>query len=178
MNSPKWERFSFQELNFLTIPSSVLQLAVEALLWLTYGLLTFALHFQSLPEYHAQITQTNAIDTRLVHTKFDLYDVKETSYHFVCEKIDLHFCDDPGGEWIHLPGYWFLVNFLNAFLSSLKLDDLNIQIWRMVGHCSYHWVKWVRMLLTEWWPPFWFNWRSPTLSVNRSCSTFIRITWP
>ena len=27
---------------------------------------------------------------------FRKYDVIETSYHFFSEKIDLHFCDDPG----------------------------------------------------------------------------------
>ena len=25
------------------------------------------------------------------------YDVLETSYHFYSDRIDLHFCDDPGG---------------------------------------------------------------------------------
>lgn len=25
------------------------------------------------------------------------YDVIETSYHFYSDRIDLHFCDDPGG---------------------------------------------------------------------------------
>ena len=25
------------------------------------------------------------------------YDVVETSYHFYSDRIDLHFCDDPGG---------------------------------------------------------------------------------
>lgn len=27
---------------------------------------------------------------------FSRYDVLETSYHFYSEKIDFHFCDDPG----------------------------------------------------------------------------------
>ena len=33
---------------------------------------------------------------------FARYDVLETSYHFFSEKIDLHFCDDPGdGRSVH-----------------------------------------------------------------------------
>ena len=28
---------------------------------------------------------------------FKKYDVLETSYHFYTDRIDLHFCDDPGG---------------------------------------------------------------------------------
>ena len=28
---------------------------------------------------------------------FAKYDVAETSYHFYSDRIDLHFCDDPGG---------------------------------------------------------------------------------
>ena len=54
---------------------------------------------QSLPEYQAQLSQTaNKRDIRSESAKiFDHFDVKETSYHFLCEKIDLHFCDDPGG---------------------------------------------------------------------------------
>lgn len=54
--------------------------------------------FQTLPEYHAQISQANSIERQAI-TRFDVFDVKETSYHFMCEKIDLHFCDDPGSKW-------------------------------------------------------------------------------
>lgn len=31
---------------------------------------------------------------------FNKYDVPETSYHFYSERIDLHFCDDPGREFL------------------------------------------------------------------------------
>ncbi|CAG7723422.1 unnamed protein product [Allacma fusca] len=54
---------------------------------------------ESLPEYQAQLSQTSALkrDIRTDAARhFDTFDVKETSYHFLCEKIDLHFCDDPG----------------------------------------------------------------------------------
>lgn len=30
---------------------------------------------------------------------FSKYDVPETSYHFYSERIDLHFCDDPGRKY-------------------------------------------------------------------------------
>lgn len=29
---------------------------------------------------------------------FNMYDVHETSYHFFSQRIDLHLCDDAGGE--------------------------------------------------------------------------------
>lgn len=57
---------------------------------------------QTLPEFKAQQSQANSPQERTAHSDsariFDAFDVKETSYHLVCEKIDLHFCDDPGGK--------------------------------------------------------------------------------
>ncbi|XP_076181630.1 bridge-like lipid transfer protein family member 3B isoform X2 [Ptiloglossa arizonensis] len=52
-----------------------------------------------LPEYQAQISQQsrtkNQYDT-VISEIFTRHDVVETSYHFLCQIIDLHLCDDPG----------------------------------------------------------------------------------
>lgn len=60
---------------------------------------------EQLPEYQAQIVQ----QTRQQHNvadvpstispaqrSFNMFDVKETSYHFYSQRIDLHLCDDAG----------------------------------------------------------------------------------
>ncbi|XP_031847066.1 bridge-like lipid transfer protein family member 3B isoform X2 [Nomia melanderi] len=52
-----------------------------------------------LPEYQAQISQQsrtkNQCNTAIAKV-FTRYDVVETSYHFLCQRIDLHLCDDVG----------------------------------------------------------------------------------
>ncbi|XP_043263704.1 UHRF1-binding protein 1 isoform X1 [Colletes gigas] len=52
-----------------------------------------------LPEYQAQVSQQsrkkNEYNTAISKI-FSRYDVVETSYHFLCQRIDLHLCDDPG----------------------------------------------------------------------------------
>ena len=75
---------------------------------------------QSLPEFEAQQSQqargagsTNSQHHHHLSTPpqsspqsqhhsavFTKYDVVETSYHFFSERIDLHFCDDPGSKFI------------------------------------------------------------------------------
>ena len=67
--------------------------------------LLFILHVQSLPDFYDQQAQlhhnkpinkdSSAAASMNVFSKFD---VIETSYHLVCEQIDLHLCDDPGSE--------------------------------------------------------------------------------
>ncbi|XP_076665123.1 bridge-like lipid transfer protein family member 3B isoform X3 [Andrena cerasifolii] len=52
-----------------------------------------------LPEYQAQISQQSRTKNQCntaISKLFTRYDVVETSYHFVCQRIDLHLCDDPG----------------------------------------------------------------------------------
>lgn len=58
---------------------------------------------ERLPEYQAQKSQQqqsssveggNAISP--VQRSFNMFDVKETSYHFFSQRIDLHLCDDAG----------------------------------------------------------------------------------
>ncbi|CAL7948868.1 unnamed protein product [Xylocopa violacea] len=52
-----------------------------------------------LPEYQAQISQqsrTKSQHNSLISKFFARHDVIETSYHFLCQRIDLHLCDDAG----------------------------------------------------------------------------------
>lgn len=64
---------------------------------------------EQLPEYQAQITQQsrqqqqqNVADAQAVispaQRSFNMFDVKETSYHFYSQRIDLHLCDDAGSK--------------------------------------------------------------------------------
>lgn len=61
-------------------------------------------YFKTLPEYQAQIAQQQNRQTDTAHTTpaqkmFNAFDVRETSYHFFSQRIDLHLCDDEGGVW-------------------------------------------------------------------------------
>ncbi|XP_055295755.1 bridge-like lipid transfer protein family member 3B isoform X2 [Sitodiplosis mosellana] len=60
---------------------------------------------EQLPEYQAQIAQqsrqqqnTNEANSVIsaAQRSFNMFDVKETSYHFSSQRIDLHLCDDAG----------------------------------------------------------------------------------
>ncbi|XP_055684549.1 bridge-like lipid transfer protein family member 3B isoform X2 [Lutzomyia longipalpis] len=56
---------------------------------------------EMLPEYQAQIAQQSrqpdaAGSQTTAQKSFNLFDVRETSYHFFSQRIDLHLCDDPG----------------------------------------------------------------------------------
>ncbi|XP_011063117.1 PREDICTED: UHRF1-binding protein 1-like isoform X2 [Acromyrmex echinatior] len=53
-----------------------------------------------LPEYQAQISQQSRTKSQYntaISKIFTRYDVVETSYHFLSQRIDLHLCDDAGG---------------------------------------------------------------------------------
>ncbi|KAK0095154.1 hypothetical protein PV326_009095 [Microctonus aethiopoides] len=106
------------------VMGSRLVLILDDLLWvLTDSQLKAALHFidslgslieratmserkmkaarklEVLPEYQAQISQqarSKAPCTTAISKVFMRYDVIETSYHFLSQRIDLHLCDDPG----------------------------------------------------------------------------------
>lgn len=64
---------------------------------------------ERLPEYQEQIAQQNRQQqstgaeanaaTSAAQKSFDMFDVKETSYHFFSQRIDLHLCDDAGSKW-------------------------------------------------------------------------------
>lgn len=108
-----------------SIVASRLVLILDDLLWvLTDSQLKAALHFvdslsgliksstsvvqrakaqrklESLPEYQAQLAQSSkAPDVQQLtpaQKYFNIYDVRETSYHFFSQRIDLHLCDDAG----------------------------------------------------------------------------------
>lgn len=67
---------------------------------------------EQLPEYQEQQAQTrqqsaNSATNANVNSSvlaaqrsFNMFDVKETSYHFSSQRIDLHLCDDAGSEFI------------------------------------------------------------------------------
>ncbi|XP_053673810.1 bridge-like lipid transfer protein family member 3A [Anopheles nili] len=108
-----------------SIVASRLVLILDDLLWvLTDSQLKAALHFvdsltglirastnvvqrvkaqkklETLPEYQAQLDQSKkAPDTQQLSAAqryFNAYDMRETSYHFFSQHIDLHLCDDAG----------------------------------------------------------------------------------
>lgn len=66
----------------------------------TTGKLLICCCLQVLPEYQAQISQQARTKEpkSAISRIFSRYDVVETSYHFLSQRIDLHLCDDPGGE--------------------------------------------------------------------------------
>lgn len=59
------------------------------------------IHLQTIPEYQEQMKQQ---ESRLSESNnktseprmFQIFDVRETSYHFFSQRIDLHLCDDEG----------------------------------------------------------------------------------
>jgi len=57
--------------------------------------------YKVLPEYQAQISQQSRTKSQYntaISKIFTKYDVVETSYHFLSQRIDLHLCDDAGGK--------------------------------------------------------------------------------
>ncbi|XP_035780445.1 UHRF1-binding protein 1-like [Anopheles albimanus] len=114
-----------KRLSDCSIVASRLVLILDDLLWvLTDSQLKAALHFvdsltglikastnvvqrvnaqrklETLPEYQAQLDQSKKQpDTKQLTAAqryFNMYDVRETSYHFFSQRIDLHLCDDVG----------------------------------------------------------------------------------
>ncbi|XP_068141521.1 bridge-like lipid transfer protein family member 3B isoform X2 [Drosophila tropicalis] len=58
---------------------------------------------QTLPEYKAQVAQqqnrmseSSSAHANTTQRMFNAFDVRETSYHFFSQRIDLHLCDDEG----------------------------------------------------------------------------------
>ncbi|XP_054742052.1 bridge-like lipid transfer protein family member 3B isoform X1 [Anastrepha obliqua] len=115
-----------KRLSDCTLLASRLVLILDDLLWvLTDSQLKAALHFvdslsglikaathatqkknaarklQTLPEYQALIAQQqnrqfDSAKTTTAQKMFNAFDVRETSYHFFSQRIDLHLCDDEG----------------------------------------------------------------------------------
>lgn len=113
-----------KKLSDCSVVSSRLVLILDDLLWvLTDSQLKAALHFvdsltglikasteeiqrkkalrklETLPEYHALLAQQAhepIVPTSGPMKMFNAFDVRETSYHFFSQRIDLHLCDDAG----------------------------------------------------------------------------------
>uniref|UniRef100_A0A8D8FPC2 UHRF1-binding protein 1-like n=2 Tax=Culex pipiens TaxID=7175 RepID=A0A8D8FPC2_CULPI len=114
-----------KRLSDCSIVASRLVLILDDLLWvLTDSQLKAALHFvdslsglikasnsvvqrvkaqrklETLPEYQAQLAQSSKVpdvqQLTAAQKYFNIYDVRETSYHFFSQRIDLHLCDDAG----------------------------------------------------------------------------------
>ncbi|XP_065355355.1 bridge-like lipid transfer protein family member 3B isoform X3 [Calliphora vicina] len=115
-----------KRLSDCTLLASRLVLILDDLLWvLTDSQLKAALHFvdslsgliksataatqkskaarklETLPEYQAQLAQQQNRQSESSHANnqlkmFNAFDVRETSYHFFSQRIDLHLCDDEG----------------------------------------------------------------------------------
>lgn len=128
-----------KKLSDCSILSSRLVLILDDLLWvLTDSQLKAALHFvdslaslieastnltqkskaqkklERLPEYQAQqAQQTRQADVpatlSAAQKSFNMFDVRETSYHFFSQRIDLHLCDDAGGN---LYFFWISAMFI------------------------------------------------------------------
>lgn len=67
---------------------------------------------ETMPDYQSQIIQQttgkvaggvqggpDGVEASAAQRFFNMFDVRETSYHFFSKRIDLHLCDDDGGEW-------------------------------------------------------------------------------
>lgn len=113
-----------KKLSDCSVLSSKLLLILDDLLWvLTDSQLKAALHFvdslagliqasnkviqrkkaqrklETLPEYQQFIDQSSVRQSDAmsqVQKMFNVFDVRETSYHFFSQRIDLHLCDDAG----------------------------------------------------------------------------------
>lgn len=71
---------------------------------------------ETMPDYQSQIIQQTTgkvaggvpgpegVEASAAQRFFNMFDVRETSYHFFSKRIDLHLCDDDGGEWVEEEG--------------------------------------------------------------------------
>lgn len=74
---------------------------------------------ETMPDYQSQINQQSTGQQQgtgggvnhetpesTAQRYFNMFDVRETSYHFFSKRIDLHLCDDDGGEWCKWKEVW------------------------------------------------------------------------
>ncbi|KAG8265012.1 identical protein binding, partial [Homalodisca vitripennis] len=92
-----------------------------------------------LPEYQAQLAQqarvAEARDT--MSDIFARYDFIETSYHFFCQKIDLHLSDDPGpGRSCHPD-----LKVGGAFQINLHCFQVDYYPYHLASGDRHHWAK-------------------------------------
>lgn len=99
---------------------------------------------QTLPEYQAQqAQQTRANESATitaVQKTFNMFDVKETSYHFFSQRIDLHLCDDAGGKQETKKTYRIfalkLICWLDYFPFRWSIVSPRFERWRSVTDIS------------------------------------------
>ncbi|XP_068247106.1 bridge-like lipid transfer protein family member 3B isoform X2 [Palaemon carinicauda] len=77
---------------------------------------------------------------------FNKYDVPETSHHFYSERIDLHFCDDPGPGRSSHPEL-SAGAALQVTVSQLELD---FYPYHLASGDRTHWVKYTDCTLSQW----------------------------
>lgn len=93
-----------------------------------------------LPEYQAQLAQQARVKESkdsVISDIFARYDFIETSYHFWCQKIDLHLSDDPGaGRSCHpdLKGG-------GAFQINLNSFQVDYYPYHLASGDRHHWAK-------------------------------------
>ena len=128
---------------------------LDDLLWvLTDDQLKAALHFvgsvSGLVKKSTEETQkakaarkldNSGISTRkasqTTNRMFAKYDVTETSYHFYSDRIDLHFCDDPGGGRSQHPN----LQGGGAFQVSLARLQADYYPYHLARGDRKHWVR-------------------------------------
>lgn len=67
---------------------------------------------ETMPDFQSQIVQQSASSNSTIkpnqveltpgQRSFNMFDIRETSYHFFSQRIDLHLCDDEGGKERHI----------------------------------------------------------------------------
>ena len=77
---------------------------------------------------------------------FSRYDVVETSYHFYSDRIDLHFCDDPGGGRSSHPD----LGQGGAFQVSLFKLQLDYYPYHLARGDRKHWIRYTDSCHRQW----------------------------
>jgi len=77
---------------------------------------------------------------------FARYDVVETSYHFYSDRIDLHFCDDPGGGRSSHPD----LSEGGAFQVSLSKLQIDYYPYHLARGDRKHWIRYTDSCHRQW----------------------------
>uniref|UniRef100_W8B936 UHRF1-binding protein 1-like n=1 Tax=Ceratitis capitata TaxID=7213 RepID=W8B936_CERCA len=175
-----------KRLSDCTLLASRLVLILDDLLWvLTDSQLKAALHFvdslsglikaathatqkknaarklQTLPEYQALIAQQQNRQSDSAHTTtaqkmFNAFDVRETSYHFFSQRIDLHLCDDEGDGRSSYPE----LDKGGALQISVQAFQVDYYPYHLAKSDRAHWAKYREASV------------SPALWLKESLNTF------
>ncbi|XP_036328195.1 UHRF1-binding protein 1-like isoform X4 [Rhagoletis pomonella] len=175
-----------KRLSDCTLLASRLVLILDDLLWvLTDSQLKAALHFvdslsglikaathatqkknaarklQTLPEYQALIAQQQNRQSDTAHTTtaqkmFNAFDVRETSYHFFSQRIDLHLCDDEGDGRSSFPE----LDKGGALQISVQAFQVDYYPYHLAKSDRAHWAKYREASV------------SPALWLKESLNTF------